>query len=177
MLINYVAIYDGVSEIKPPIGTCWTVATFGQCRNLGERVLPSVTELFLITKAGHTADIVFGDRMYKIVYFAPAWADMGTGKLAQMLKREVYSKHGVPRFIVPDRDACFASAFSSSKAVLCWVSSKVSQHITPEGMYRLRGQIAWRHSLLKVIRMSAIQAVELLLTMHGMLQLTTPHSS
>ena len=43
----------------------------------------------LETKAGHTAIVVFVDRLSKMVHFAPAWNNMGAEEFAQILVTNV----------------------------------------------------------------------------------------
>lgn len=48
------------------------------------------------TKAGHTAIVVFVDRLSKTVHFAPRWNDMGAEEFAQILVKEIFRKHYMP---------------------------------------------------------------------------------
>ena len=63
------------------------------------------------TKAGHTAIVVFVDRLSKMVHFAPCWHDMGAEEFAQIFLREIFRLHGIHRFLVSDRDKLFKSKF------------------------------------------------------------------
>jgi len=47
------------------------------------------------TKAGHTAILVFVDRLSKMVHFAPCWNDIGSQEFAQIFLREIFAKHGL----------------------------------------------------------------------------------
>ena len=69
-----------------------------------------ITQLPL-TDRGHTAIIVFVDRLSKMVHFVPAHTDMGSEEFAQVFLREVFAKHGLPKNIVSDRDTRFTSKF------------------------------------------------------------------
>ena len=84
------------------------------------------------TKAGHTAIVVFVDRLSKMVHFAPAWTDMGTEEFAQIFLREIFSKHGLPKSIVSDRDARFTSAFFSKVCALLGVEQCLSTAYHPQ---------------------------------------------
>ena len=59
------------------------------------------------TKAGHTAILVFVDRLSKMVHFAPCWKDVGAQEFAQIFTREISAKHGPPQEIVSDRGMQF----------------------------------------------------------------------
>ncbi len=63
------------------------------------------------TKAGHTAIVVFVDWLSKMVHFAPCWNDMGAEEFAQILVREIFRLHGIPKFLVSDRDKLLTSKF------------------------------------------------------------------
>ena len=63
------------------------------------------------TKEINTADVVFVDRLSKMVHFALAWTDMGSQEFAQIFMREIFKLHGLPQSIVTDRDARFTSEF------------------------------------------------------------------
>ena len=69
-----------------------------------------ITQLPL-TGRGHTAIVVFVDRLYKMVHFLPAHTDMGSEEFAQVFLREVFAKHGIPKNLVSDRDTRFTSKF------------------------------------------------------------------
>ena len=61
------------------------------------------------TKAGHTAVEVFVGRLSKMVYFAPCWNDMGAEEFAQVFVEEIFRLHGIPKFLVSDRDKLLTS--------------------------------------------------------------------
>ena len=72
------------------------------------------------TKAGHTAIVVFVDQLSKLVHFAPCWNDMGAEEFAQIFVREIFRLHGIPKFLVSDRDKLLTSLLSSLlKSVSC----------------------------------------------------------
>ena len=48
------------------------------------------------TKAGHTAIVVFVDRLSKMVHFAPCWNDMGAEEFAQIFVREIFRHLAIP---------------------------------------------------------------------------------
>ncbi len=73
------------------------------------------------TKAGHTAILVFVDRLSKMVHFALCWSDIGSQEFAQIFLCEIFAKHGLPIEVVTDRGTQFTSAFWKSVAQLLGV--------------------------------------------------------
>ena len=63
------------------------------------------------TLHGHTAILVFVDRLTKMVRLVPSTTTVSSKDFAQAFLREVYSKHGMPKSIVSDRDPRFTSDF------------------------------------------------------------------
>ena len=63
------------------------------------------------TPRGHTAIIVFVDRLTKMVHFVPSHDGIGTREYAELFMREIFRRHGLPESIVSDRDPRFTSAF------------------------------------------------------------------
>jgi hypothetical protein len=63
------------------------------------------------TLRGHSAIIVFVDRLTKMVHLAPATTSVSSQEFAQIFLKEVYAKHGMPKSIVSDRDPRFTSDF------------------------------------------------------------------
>ncbi len=61
------------------------------------------------TKAGQTAIVVFVDQLSKMVHFAPCWNDTAAEGVAQILVREIFRLHGIPKFLVSDRDKLLTS--------------------------------------------------------------------
>ena len=80
--------------------------------------------MYLITelprsKVGHTAILLFVDRLSKMVHFAPCWNDIGSQEFAQIFLRDIFAKHGLPIEVVTDRVTHFTSAFWKSTDVCC----------------------------------------------------------
>ena len=71
------------------------------------------------TKAGHTAIVVFVDRLSKMVHFAPCWNDMGAEEFAQIFVRKIFRLHGILKLLVSDRDKLLTSNFFA-KVCLAW---------------------------------------------------------
>lgn len=65
------------------------------------------------TTRGHTAIIVFVDRLTKMVHFAPSYDAIDAAGFAELFLSEVFRRHGLPESIVSDRDPRFTSAFFS----------------------------------------------------------------
>ena len=61
------------------------------------------------TKAGHTAILVFVDRLSKMVHFALCWNDIGSQEFAQIFLRKIFAKYGLPTEVVTDRGIQCAS--------------------------------------------------------------------
>ena len=83
------------------------------------------------TKAGHTAILVFVDRLSKMVHFAPCWNDVGAQEFAQIFLRKIL-KHGLPLEIVSDRGTQFTSKFWTSVAKLLGVKQCLSSLRRPQ---------------------------------------------
>ena len=89
------------------------------------------------TKAGHTAIVVFVDRLSKMVHFAPAWNNMGAEEFAQILVTNVFRLHGMPMFLVSDRDKLLTSRFFEKVSELLGIGQKMSTALHPKLMGRL----------------------------------------
>ena len=63
------------------------------------------------TKDGHTAIVVFVDRLSKMVHFCPAWTTTSAVDMAYIFLKEIFRLHGLPETIISDRDPRFTSAF------------------------------------------------------------------
>ena len=87
------------------------------------------------TAAGHTAIVVFVDRLSKMVHLAPCWNTLGAQKFAQIFTRDIFSKHGIPRKIVSDRGTQFTSKFFREVAKLLGVKQCMpsSRHPQSDG--------------------------------------------
>ncbi|KAL3153599.1 hypothetical protein ABBQ32_14155 [Trebouxia sp. C0010 RCD-2024] len=84
------------------------------------------------TKAGHTAVAVFVDRLSKMVHFAPAWNNMGAEEFAQILMTNIFRLHGVPVFLVSDRDKLLTSKFFARVSELLGVEQRMSTASHPQ---------------------------------------------
>lgn len=84
------------------------------------------------TKQGHTAIVVFVDALSKMVHFAPAWDDMGSEEFAHLFLREVFRRHGLPRFIVSDRGSIFTSVFFTKVSELLGIKQCLSTAFHPQ---------------------------------------------
>lgn len=51
------------------------------------------------------------DRLTKFAHFFPIAVDFTTSQVAELLFREVFRLHGIPRIIVSDKDSRFMSIF------------------------------------------------------------------
>jgi hypothetical protein len=63
------------------------------------------------TAAGHDAIVVFVDKLTKLVHYAPTTTSVDAPMLARIMFETVVRHHGVPQFIVSDRDPRFTSHF------------------------------------------------------------------
>ena len=84
------------------------------------------------TKAGHTVVAVFVDRLSKMVHFSPCWNDMGAEEFAQILVRDVFRLHGVPQFLVSDRDKLLTSEFFAKVSELLGLKWRLSTASHPQ---------------------------------------------
>lgn len=84
------------------------------------------------TKAGHTAILVFVDRLSKMVLFAPCWNDIGAQEFASIFNREIFRLHGIPQEVVTDRGTQFTSEFWRSVAKMLGVTQCLSSARRPQ---------------------------------------------
>lgn len=86
------------------------------------------------TKAGHTAILVFVDRLSKMVHFAPCWNDIGAQEFVQVFLRDIFAKHGhgLPQEVVTDRGTQFTSHFWKAVAKLLGVKQCLSSARRPQ---------------------------------------------
>ena len=63
------------------------------------------------TKTGHTAIVVFVDKLTKLAHFVACKTEINAPQLAQLFYDHVIKSHGVPNTIISDRDARFTSRF------------------------------------------------------------------
>ncbi len=84
------------------------------------------------TDAGHTAILVFVDRLSKMVHVAPCWNDTGAQECALMFTRDIFAKHGIPQEVVTDRGTQFTSHFWKSVAKMLGVKQCLSSARRPQ---------------------------------------------
>jgi len=84
------------------------------------------------TAAGHTAIVVFVDRLSKMVHFAPCWNTLGAQEFAQIFVREIFAKHGIPQEIISDRGTQFTSRFFREVSKLLGVKQCLSSSRHPQ---------------------------------------------
>ncbi|GJP33550.1 hypothetical protein CLOM_g18077 [Closterium sp. NIES-68] len=63
------------------------------------------------TRDGHTAILVFVDRLTKMVHFFATTTDVSAEDTAKLFVAHVFRLHGLPRVLVSDRDPRFTSRF------------------------------------------------------------------
>jgi hypothetical protein len=63
------------------------------------------------TTRGHTAIVVFVDRLTKMVHFVPTTDTVGALGFADLFMSEVFRRHGLPENFISDRDPRFTSEF------------------------------------------------------------------
>ncbi|GJP37547.1 hypothetical protein CLOM_g21945 [Closterium sp. NIES-68] len=63
------------------------------------------------TRDGHTAILVFVDRLTKMVHFVTTTTDVSAEDTAKLFVAHVFRLHGLPRVLVSDRDLRFTSRF------------------------------------------------------------------
>ena len=84
------------------------------------------------TAAGHTAIVVFVDRLSKMVHFAPCWNTLGAQEFAQLFVQEIFAKHGIPWEIISDRGTQFTSNFFREVSQLLGVKQCLSSTCHPQ---------------------------------------------
>ncbi len=67
-----------------------------------------------ITKSGHTAIVVFVDRLSKMAHFAPTYSSVDAVALVKLFDDAVFRLHGMPLEIVSERDPSMTSKFWSA---------------------------------------------------------------
>ena len=63
------------------------------------------------TADGHTAIVMFVDRLSKMAILAPTKTTLGAKEFAQLFMERVFSRIGIPESILSERDTRFTSAF------------------------------------------------------------------
>ncbi len=88
-----------------------------------------------VTNVAYDAILVVVDRLTKYAYFIP-WRESGTAAdLANVMLRDIVSKHGVPEKIISDRDKLFTSKFWNtwSRQLGMKVSLSTAYHLRTDG--------------------------------------------
>jgi len=85
-----------------------------------------------LTRDGHTAIVVFVDRLSKMVHFAPAWTDVSAVDMAYIFVQNVFRLHGLPNDIVSDRDPRFTSHFWHEVCSLLGIKQSMSTSFHPQ---------------------------------------------
>jgi hypothetical protein len=65
------------------------------------------------TIKGHSAIVTFVDRLTKMVHLVPTTTSISGSEFADIFVKDIFSKHGLPKSIVSDRDPRFTSEFST----------------------------------------------------------------
>ena len=84
------------------------------------------------TAAGHSAIVVFVDRLSKMVHLAPCWNTLGAQEFSQIFVRDIFAKHGLPQEIVSDRGTQFTSKFFREVSKLLGVKQCLSSSHHPQ---------------------------------------------
>ena len=61
------------------------------------------------TRNGHTAIVVWVDRLTKMVHFEPTYTSVTAEEVARLFLNTVFKLHGMPLEVVSDRDSRFTS--------------------------------------------------------------------
>ena len=84
------------------------------------------------TLHGHTAIFVFVDRLTQMVRLVPSTTTVSSKHSARAFLCEVYSKHGMPKSIVSDRDPRFTSDFDREFRKELQIEQQVSTAYHPQ---------------------------------------------
>ncbi|CAI7798149.1 unnamed protein product [Closterium sp. NIES-54] len=84
------------------------------------------------TRDGHTAILVFVDRLTKMVHFVPTTTDVSAEDTAKLFVTHVFRLHGLPRVMVSDRDPCFTSRFWQEVIKTLGTKLKMSSAFHPQ---------------------------------------------
>ncbi len=76
--------------------------------------------------------MVFVDRLSKMVHCAPCRNDMGAEEFAQIFVREIFRLHGIPKFLVSDRDKLLTSKFFAKVCELLGIDQRMSTASHPQ---------------------------------------------
>lgn len=107
----------------------WSLATI-------ERAWESVSMDLIIqlpvTARGHSAIAVYVDRLTKLVFLVLTTSNVSLKDFANMLFREVFANHGLPKDIVSDRDPRFTSEFFTELCKRLDVEQKLLSTFHPQ---------------------------------------------
>ncbi len=84
------------------------------------------------TQAGHTAIYVIIDRLTKLTHIVPTTDKATAPDVAEMFIDTVVKHHGLPRNIIPDRDAKFTSKFWEAFCEQVGIQMKMSSAYHPQ---------------------------------------------
>jgi len=84
------------------------------------------------TARGHTAIVVFVDRLTKMVLFAPSCDKLGALGYADLFMTEIFRRHGLPETFVSDRDPRFTSVFFAGICKYLGISQAMSTSFHPQ---------------------------------------------
>jgi hypothetical protein len=85
-----------------------------------------------ITARGHTAIVVFVDKLSKMVHLAPTTVDVDASTTARIFFDHVFRLHGMPETIISDRDPRFTSTFWKSLFQLVGTQLAMSTAFHPQ---------------------------------------------
>jgi hypothetical protein len=83
------------------------------------------------TRAGHTAIVVFVDRLTKMVHIAPTTSQCSAEDFARLFMENVVKLHGLPRKIISDRDPRFTGKFMTTLCELLGTRQAFSTSFHP----------------------------------------------
>jgi hypothetical protein len=84
------------------------------------------------TVRGHTAIVVFVDRLTKMVHFAPSKDTIGALEFADLFMTEIFRRHGLPESFVSDRDPRFTSQFFAAICIQLGIKQLMSTAFHPQ---------------------------------------------
>jgi hypothetical protein len=84
------------------------------------------------TERGHTAIVVFVDRLTKMVKIVPTVSSVGAKEFAHIYMATVFANHGLPKNFVSDRDPRFTSEFFREVCRVLHIEQKLSTAFHPQ---------------------------------------------
>lgn len=84
------------------------------------------------TTAGHTAILVFVDKLTKMTHLVPTMDTLDASEWARLFMDHVFKAHGLPATIISDRDTIWHSHFSSEVCKLLNIKQKLSTAFHPQ---------------------------------------------